>query len=185
MTSSMCTIYPRPKKCLFIHNWPNLVHPEGPHLEGRRPETSRARGETRSWCWSVALARVHLDGLTKSFYLMVFFKLLKKSPLRQTFLTSNLCQTSYKMMCCNFPTIFKSLNSPVPLKTYISFVTWKKKSFSKGPTLFFCCCCCRYFFFHGLRLLCKYGAIYIRLLHQYRDCTVPFAGVALERDMGS
>ena len=40
-----------------------IVHPEGPHLKGQSPETSRAAVLARSWCWSVALTKVHLDGL--------------------------------------------------------------------------------------------------------------------------
>ena len=55
----------------------NLVHREGPRLEGRRPEMSHAVASSelrslwcwsvaRSCCWSVALARVPLDGLCKS-----------------------------------------------------------------------------------------------------------------------
>ena len=43
-----------------------LINPEGPHLEDQRPETSHTAGSSElahTWCWSVALPRVHLDGL--------------------------------------------------------------------------------------------------------------------------
>ena len=40
----------------------HLVHPEGPHLEGRRPAQRRV-ASCAAASWSVALVRVHLDGL--------------------------------------------------------------------------------------------------------------------------